>query len=258
MNRGYIKLWRKSIDSGWIKNHKLWAFWSYCLLKASHQEFDAIIGVQTVHLLPGQFIFGLRIASSDTGLSIREIRTILAFLKKAENLTIKSTNKFSIITIVNWPIYQGDVSGNDKQNDKPLTNKGQHTRIKEHKKEYSIDFETFWKSYPKKAGSKKEAFNQWNKLNGTRPHIETIIVAIQKQMEWRKNASAGEFRPEWKDAERWIKHRMWEAELTTVKTMSQKSATDCTCPRCGRQVPPQDKTPAGCIYCDGTVTEARA
>jgi hypothetical protein len=44
MNRGYVRLWRKSLDAGWIKNHKLWAFWTYCLMKASYKEYDAIVG----------------------------------------------------------------------------------------------------------------------------------------------------------------------------------------------------------------------
>lgn len=133
MNRGYIRLWRKSLDAGWIKNHKLWAFWTYCLLKASHKEFDAIVGLQVVHLMPGQFVFGLKKASEETGLTIREIRTIVDLLRKAGNMTIKTTNKFSIISIINWPIYQSLESGNDTLNDKPLANKGQHTRTIEHK-----------------------------------------------------------------------------------------------------------------------------
>ena len=108
MNRGYVRLWRKSLDAGWIRNHKLWAFWSYCLLKASYKEYDAIVGLQIIHLLPGQFIFGRKKASKETGLTEQQIRTILAFLRKAGNLTIKTTNKFSIITIINWPTYQGD------------------------------------------------------------------------------------------------------------------------------------------------------
>jgi hypothetical protein len=135
MNRGYVRLWRKSLDAGWLRNHKLWAFWSYCLLKASYREYDAIVGLQIIHLLPGQFIFGLKKASEETGLTIREIRTILDFLKKAGNLTIKTTNKFSIITIVNWHTYQPQENENDTQNDKQVANKGQHTRSIELKKE---------------------------------------------------------------------------------------------------------------------------
>ena len=131
MNRGYVRLWRKSLDAGWIKNHKLWAFWTWCLMKASFKEFDAIVGLQTIHLMPGQFIFGRRKAAEETGLTEREIRTIVDLLKKAENLTIKTTNKFSVITIVNWPIYQAEIVVNDQLNDQPLTSKRPHTRIKE-------------------------------------------------------------------------------------------------------------------------------
>ena len=78
---------------------------------------------------------------------------------------------------------------------------------------YSPDFETFWKNYPKKSGSKKTAYDNWNKLNGDKPEIETILKAIQTQKDWRHNARDGDFRPEWKDPERWIKGRMWEAEV---------------------------------------------
>ncbi|MFZ2398299.1 MAG: hypothetical protein WAW31_06495 [Smithella sp.] len=47
-------------------------------------------------------------------------------------MTIKTTNKFSIITIINWVIYQSDNIDNDTLNDKPLANKGQHTNIRTH------------------------------------------------------------------------------------------------------------------------------
>jgi phage replication O-like protein O len=76
---------------------------------------------------------------------------------------------------------------------------------------YSEAFLKFWAAYPKKTGSKKAAFDNWNKLNGQRPEIGIILNAISNQTEWRKNAN-GEFRPEWKDPERWLKGRMWEAE----------------------------------------------
>jgi hypothetical protein len=134
MNRGYVKLWRKSVDAGWIKNHKLWAFWTYCLMKASHKPFKAIVGNQEVFLAAGQFVTGLRVISKETGLTIRETRTVLAFLVNAGNLTIKTTNKFSIITIVNWNTYQGGETENDTVNDKRKTNDRQHTRTIEHKK----------------------------------------------------------------------------------------------------------------------------
>ncbi|MBN1366238.1 MAG: hypothetical protein JW976_15665 [Syntrophaceae bacterium] len=213
MNKGYVKLWRKSLDAGWIKNHKLWAFWSYCLLKATHKEYNAVIGLQSVHLMPGQFIFGLKKAKEETGLSIRSIRTIIDFLRKVENLTIKTTNKFSIISIVNWPIYQSDNSENDTLNDKPLTNKGQHTRTKEQKNTiYSDDFLKFYSAYPNRK-DKQAAYRAWNKLNGTRPPLDVLLTAIEDQKAWRKNAN-GAFRPEWKHPTTWLNKGSWEDDVT--------------------------------------------
>ncbi len=132
---GYIKLWRKSLEKGWLANHELWVFWTWCLLRAAHQERDVIIGNQTVHLKPGEFVFGLASASQQLNLSIQQIRTILKFLKREENLTIKSTNKFSVISIVNWEIYQADNGTTNKQTNKRLTSKQQATNNKQECKE---------------------------------------------------------------------------------------------------------------------------
>jgi hypothetical protein len=123
MNNGFIKLWRKSLEAGWLKNHKLWVFWSYCLMKASYKEYDAIIGFQTIHLMPGQFIFGRKKASKEIKMTEQSIRTCLDFLCKAQNLTIKTTNKFSVITIVNWDTYQSNENENNQQSNQQLTNK---------------------------------------------------------------------------------------------------------------------------------------
>lgn len=133
MDRGYVKLWRRSISSGWIRKHDLWVFWTYCLMKASHKRHKVLIGNQQVELEPGQFPFGRRIASEETGLSERKIRSSLDCLKNLGNVTIKSTNKFSIITVVNWDIYQGDKAENDQLNDQRATSNRPHTRMKEGK-----------------------------------------------------------------------------------------------------------------------------
>jgi hypothetical protein len=123
----WVKFFRKSIENGWLKNHKLWVFWSYCLLKATHKRHKVIVGFQEIELMPGQFVFGLKKASKDLRMSMQSIRTCLTFLKKSQNITIKSTNKFSLITVVNWEFYQSVKYENNKQTNKQLTNKQQTT-----------------------------------------------------------------------------------------------------------------------------------
>jgi hypothetical protein len=122
MHRGYVKLWRKTLDSGLIKNHNVWIFWTWCLLKANHRhEKTQVVGYQEVTLNPGEFVFGRKAASIETGLSEQTIRTCINFLKNSKNLTIKPTNKFSIISITNWDTYQQTEEQNNQQSNTQLT-----------------------------------------------------------------------------------------------------------------------------------------
>ena len=102
-------------------------------MEATHREYDQIVGCQNIHLMPGEFIFGRKVASDELNMSERSIRTLLDFLRKSGNVTIKTTNKFSIVTIVNWNTYQKEENTNDQQNDQPLTSNRPTT---DHKQEY--------------------------------------------------------------------------------------------------------------------------
>jgi len=132
---GYINLWRKSLEGGLLKNHKAWAFWTWCLMKASYKIHKQIIGFQEIELMPGQFIFGRKKASIELSMSERSIRTCLNFLINSKNLTIKTTNKFSIITICNWNSYQDIKSITDQQptNNRPTTDQQLTTNNKGNK-----------------------------------------------------------------------------------------------------------------------------
>lgn len=79
------------------------------------------VGYQEITLKPGQFIFGRKVASIELKMSERTVRTCLHSLEKTQNVTIKTTNKFSIISIVNWSIYQQEQTQNDQQNDQQVT-----------------------------------------------------------------------------------------------------------------------------------------
>ena len=270
MNRGYVRLWRKSLDAGWIRNHKLWAFWSYCLLKASYKEFDAIVGLQVVHLMPGEFIFGRRKAAKATGLSEQEIRTIVAFLRRCGNLTIKTTNKFSIITIINWPTYQGDDLENNHQINQPLTNKEPHTNIKEVKnKTFSSDsveirlsellFEKILSINPthKKLNLQKWAreIDRMIRIDHRSPEdIRRVIEWCQSDPFWQSNIlSTAKLREKF--------------DQLTVKMGTEKGkkteaisppVQDIICPRCRRELVVRNQLyGGGCIFCEPEMKYAR-
>ena len=182
-------MWRKSLDAGWLKNHKLWSFWSWCLMKASHQEYDQIINYQTVRLVPGDFIFGLNSASKELRMSIQSIRTILIFLEQKKNLRRKTTNKFSIVSIINWDIYQSEEQTTNKQltNKQQTTNKqlttNKHIRTKEHKHIKNntaivlpewLDKE-LWEKFKKHRKSKKRELTE-----------DSEILNIKKLIKWKE------------------------------------------------------------------------
>lgn len=255
LSQGWIKLYRSCLENGWIKNHKLWAFWSYCLLKASHKEHNAIVGLEIVHLLPGQFIFGRKKAAQETSLTEQEIRTIIEFLKKAENLTIKTTNKYSIVTIVNWDTYQGN--GTDEQpSNQPTTNQ-QLTTYKNVKNVKNIkkttighlfptgdcedthgiltnetetetkqkvsesvknNFNIFWKAYPRKK-SKGDAEKVWNKIKPNQKLFDIILSKIDEAKnsnDWLKEN--GQFIPY---PAKWLSRKGWEDEYVPVKNVQR-------------------------------------
>jgi uncharacterized protein YlbG (UPF0298 family) len=80
---------------------------------------------------------------------------------------------------------------------------------------YSDDFLLFWKAYPAKV-EKQYAYKCWKKIKDRRPPLQTILEAIQKQVDWRKNAN-GEFRPDWKHPATWLNRGCWEDELKIEK-----------------------------------------
>ncbi len=106
-DNGWVKLYRQSIPNGWLTNQNFWAFWTYCLMKASHKKHKIFVGNKQVTLEPGQFVYGRKVAAKETGLSTQVVRTCLEHLVKLKNLTSKSTNKFTIVTVCNWETYQG-------------------------------------------------------------------------------------------------------------------------------------------------------
>lgn len=123
---GWLKIHRQLLHSPVFENEKLFKVFMYCLMKASHKEHEQLIGRQVVNLKPGQFVFGRKKASVETNMSPSTVWGYVLTLKKMGNLDIKSNNKFSVVTIVNWAIYQQDDKTFDNKrttDEQPMNNK---------------------------------------------------------------------------------------------------------------------------------------
>lgn len=124
---GFLALHRKIRKSAVFNDLELYRLWTICLTEASHKEHEILVGRQAVKLQKGQFVTGRfdlhRMYNEGLKpknfVSEKTVWRWLETLQKLENVTISSTNKFSIVTVVNWELYQFS----DQQNDQQVTNK---------------------------------------------------------------------------------------------------------------------------------------
>ena len=128
--QGYIKLNRSLQNWRYYKKPNYLALWIHILLEANHQDGKW----EDVVIKRGQMVTSIKRLSNDTGISIQTVRTILSKLK-GEELTIKSTNKYTLICIVKYDEYQGRNKQTNKPSNKQLTNNQQTTNNKQETKE---------------------------------------------------------------------------------------------------------------------------
>lgn len=127
---GWLKIHRQLMHSPVFENEKIFKTFMYCLMKATHKEHDQLVGRTLVHLKVGQFVFGRNKASLEMNMKPSTLWDNMQTLKLMGNITIKSNNKFSVVTVVNWATYQqqddeADNKTNNKTNNKPTTNQQQ-------------------------------------------------------------------------------------------------------------------------------------
>jgi hypothetical protein len=236
MDGGWIKLWRKSIDSQVFQDRDLWKVWSWCLMKATHSQIwipvKTGVGSTEVELMPGQFIFGRFEGAKELKMKPSSVRNRMEKLKNIGNLDIQPDTHFSIISINNWGTYQhmdngtGQATGQPEDNHRTTTGQPQDTNknvknVKNVKNNtYSEVFLNFWDKYPNKKG-KPEAFKAWQKF---KPDILVLLNAIKAQKQEKVELQqARKFCPEWPNASTWLNQRRWEDEIEIQKQDDQYS-----------------------------------
>ena len=126
---GWIKIHRKILENPIIcKDSDYLSIWIYLLLNATHKEIPAIFKGQKIILQPGQLITGRKSISKQLKISESKIYRVINEYKSEHQIEQQTSNKNSLITIINWNIYQQ----NEQQNEQQMNNKRTTT---EHKQE---------------------------------------------------------------------------------------------------------------------------
>ena len=161
---GWVRVYRKAIDSTIWSSPTIWMVWYWILLRANYEPKTIKFNGVDIEIGEGQFITGINKALLEMPyLTAQRYRTAINYLKSTQRITIKTTNKYSLITIIKWEEYQKDNTQtnkpltNEQQTiNKPLTTNNKDNNIKNEKKRDNVHFESLWLKYPNRQG-KKEA-----------------------------------------------------------------------------------------------------
>ena len=83
------------------------------------------------------------------------------------------------------------------------------TETKKNRKEYSVNFLSFWNEYPVKK-AKGDAHKSWQKL---KPDINVVLLAIKNQVKEKEKLRSNKlFCPEWPNPATWLNQLRWEDE----------------------------------------------
>jgi len=178
---GYIKLYRKILDNPVFQNERLLKIFIWCLLKASYKEHEQIVGLQTVLLKPGQFIYGRYKAAQELKIKPSTLNDHMNTLKRLRIIDIKPNNKFSIVTIANWALYQSKEEESDNKSDNKATANRQqadtNNKGNKGKNVYTPEFEKFYSLYPNPQ-DKQRSFTNWKKRLKENTAEELTVAAI--------------------------------------------------------------------------------
>ena len=177
---GYIWIYRKLLDWEWFREPNTLQLFICLVLRANWSDSKW----KGIDVKRGQLITSVASLCEATGQTPRSIRTGINRLKSTGEVTIKTTNKYSLVTIENWALYQPDkdettnkttsTTTNERQtNDKQTTTDEEYNKKEEEYKEDKQDkylsdldsfFEKAWKLYPRKEGKGSVSKTQKKKL----------------------------------------------------------------------------------------------
>ena len=120
---GWIKVHRKILFHPFFQDSELLHLFLYCMAKANHHDGKFLLKGQDVAIKRGQFLFGRKKASQDTGIKQSSVYRKMMILKNLEILDINPNNKFSLVTVQDYDKYQDVPSSIEQQAGQQVNNR---------------------------------------------------------------------------------------------------------------------------------------
>ena len=213
---GWIKLHTKITEWEWYDNIPCRLVFLHLLLNANYEDKTW----KGIMIKRGQHLTSIQSLANETGLSVSQVRTAINNMQATNELTLKTTNKYTVITIEKYEEYQHNPnSGNKQTNTQNATQKT--TPKEEQKKEGKKDicsakldkkFDEFYnQAYPRK-GSPKEAEKAFAKAVKDGASPDELIIGARNYA----TAMRGIEKKFIKLPATWLNKGCWEDEHSTT------------------------------------------
>ena len=139
LENGFVKFDRKIANWRWYHDVNTFKLFFHLIITANYEPKP----FENITVQRGQRIASYGTLAEETGLSVRNVRTAIRHLILTGEVTSKSTNKYSVFTIVNYDLYQDSRQTNRQASDKQPTSNRQTSdnnerKIKKDKKDKEI------------------------------------------------------------------------------------------------------------------------
>ncbi|MBU2974989.1 hypothetical protein [Zobellia sp. B3R18] len=193
--KGFVKIPREILDWEWYTHSTASRLYIHLILKANYSDKYW----QGNKVNRGQLITSNKHLAAELHMSIQQIRTALQKLISSSYITCKSTNKFSLITVVDYKSMQANINEHNKQSITLPTCKQQTfnnpiTTTKENKELYKSKEEFRSAVFANSQYSNKilnAFFNYWSETDKSgkamRVNDQTYFEIKSRLEKWKKN-----------------------------------------------------------------------
>lgn len=174
MDNWYIKIHRKILDWEWYDDINTKILFLHILLKANWEDKNR----HWIEIKRWEFITSLEKLSTETWLTIQQIRTSINKLKSTHEITYKSTNTYSIIKAINYDNYQqqitSELTNQQQTNNKQVTTTKELKELKELKEDNNI-------IYTEQSSKKEKIKNEIDEFQELlKEEVTKVWLAYQK------------------------------------------------------------------------------
>lgn len=114
---GWLKVHYSLLDWEWYDDLPTRVLFQHLLLRANYA--DAVW--HGIEIKRGQILTSRAMLVKESGLTEQQVRTALKHLISTNEITTEVTNKYTIVTICNYVVYQGEKNETNQQSNKQVT-----------------------------------------------------------------------------------------------------------------------------------------